>query len=526
MTSNPGSNAQSIGIIADNCGANDNRIYKNTFSNMMAGVLAWDRNREEGIGFENVGLHLECNNFNTNLFDVWITSFDANITPEHGIRSIHGTFNQSAGNQFLNSSGWSDIGVAENITNAGNFHYYLGAEEEFDPTEMINVFAFDFSGINECLDLTYPIPAFMEIEENELALNEIKQEWYQVVDGGNTDALTAEVIMSDYSEALELYYSLMSISPDLSERVMIEAIQKEFDLPKVLLTTILASNPQAAKSKKVNDKLDARIIPLEEYQREMIDQGLTWVSYKENLEAEMTKISSNINYAFYAEIDSILMDTNIVDKKSAILNQFVNPRSIRDFYYQINLLQDLGDFAEAESLINSVGTLIELSDMQIQDLDHLLLLNNLKEEIDDSSILSNDQIQSLESIVNFSSSFVSSEAKEILSRYGFADPYERLTINFPDVYKSYNVQEGKVEKHNKYSVYPNPATDFVYLNGNVEQKSLIVKTLNLQGKVIDSFDWNSNELLVDVSELVAGWYLFNIYENDKFVSSIPLTVFR
>jgi hypothetical protein len=238
----------------------------------------------------------------------------------------------------------------------------------------------------------------------------------------------------------------------------------------------------------------------------------------------MTKITSNINYAFYAEIDTILVDTNIIDKKSAILNQLINPRSIHDFYYQINLLQDLGDFSEAENLINSVETIIELTDKQIHDLDQLLLLNNLKEEIGDSSILSDDQIQSLESIVDLSSSFVSSEAKEILSQYGLADPYERLTINFPDEYKAYSVQTEKVEKHNKYSVYPNPVSDFAFLKGNLDQKSLIVEVLNLQGKVLDSFEWKSNEQLVDVSEFVAGWYLLKIYENNKLVSSIPLTV--
>ncbi len=80
-------------------------------------------------------------------------------------------------------------------------------------------------------------------------------------------------------------YDLMQVSPNLSEEVMIEAINKEYELPASLLTLILNSNPHAAKSGRVQKELDERMQPLEEYQRAMIDEGLDLVSFKEELEA-------------------------------------------------------------------------------------------------------------------------------------------------------------------------------------------------------------------------------------------------
>ena len=48
----------------------------------------------------------------------------------------------------------------------------------------------------------------------------------ELVDGGDTDQPTQEDIETTYSEPLELYYSLVEKSPNLSIEVMSEAILK------------------------------------------------------------------------------------------------------------------------------------------------------------------------------------------------------------------------------------------------------------------------------------------------------------
>lgn len=50
-----------------------------------------------------------------------------------------------------------------------------------------------------------------------------------------------------FSQAMTTFEYLIYKSPLISKSVLIEAIRKEYDLPAVLLTSILQSNPIAAE---------------------------------------------------------------------------------------------------------------------------------------------------------------------------------------------------------------------------------------------------------------------------------------
>ena len=100
---------------------------------------------------------------------------------------------------------------------------------------------------------------------------------------------------------------------------MIEAIHKKNDLHSVLFAQILASNPQAAKSADVKERMEHKLLPFDEYQKAEIMEGLEWVSQKEMLEAEMTMILQERTLSLLTIAKEIAADENITDKSSAYL---------------------------------------------------------------------------------------------------------------------------------------------------------------------------------------------------------------
>ncbi|MDD4641516.1 MAG: T9SS type A sorting domain-containing protein, partial [Bacteroidales bacterium] len=66
-----------------------------------------------------------------------------------------------------------------------------------------------------------------------------------------------------------------------------------------------------------------------------------------------------------------------------------------------------------------------------------------------------------------------------------------------------------------YKVYPNPTTGKVYIKGNNFE---CIKVYNIEGKIIQQTNGNSDEAMFDLSNQEKGLYLIQITENEKVVN--------
>jgi hypothetical protein len=66
------------------------------------------------------------------------------------------------------------------------------------------------------------------------------------------------------------------------------------------------------------------------------------------------------------------------------------------------------------------------------------------------------------------------------------------------------VEIDDITKANGLIVYPNPATDYIVIEGNVGEE---VRIYDLEGKCINQFIINNAKCIIDASSLSAGTYI-------------------
>ena len=85
------------------------------------------------------------------------------------------------------------------------------------------------------------------------------------------------------------------------------------------------------------------------------------------------------------------------------------------------------------------------------------------------------------------------------------DTYQGMTSEFSP-YQSVLAID-KAEKP-VFNIYPNPSTDFVYIQGNQNIKS--VSLINTLGQIVKSLDCNQSKIKLSLQELTNGIYYLKI----------------
>jgi len=521
-------NGSSIGAIVANNQSLNNTVFDNEFTDNQRALNFLHNNRGES---PLEGLKFECNDFDNNLLDVRINALTT--TPETGINLFQGSFTQSAGNDMSNSNSGQAFDDINNLT--GNFHFHFFTGDELNPAETsFNVLTPDVNFENPSCP-TFGVEdgsndgIFEGLADFEEEYYLSKAEWLAVVDGGDSESLTEEVINSEFAEALELYYELMGKSPNLSEQVMVEAIEKEFDLPMVLLKQILQSNPQAAKSTKIQKKLDDRLMPLPEYMREQINQGLEWVSYKEQLEAEMSFYKTRYDLFYNYQLSQIWQDDDITDKQTAIEALEVTyafEKPAKEVFYS-----GLANAHSPEEKIsycqNNSSTFME-DELFLAEINDLILVLELERDLNDGTeTLSQVNEGLLMSIVSEPHVLAFADAVRVLQLH--TGKYYLELVSLPDIPISQRASAQRTDDNEKLEikVYPNPASDFIIVE--LAQWPLTDKAtyqvVNIEGKVVLEGNLQSGEdLVIDLIEVQIGTYQLLIRDQLEVIHSSQFIV--
>lgn len=543
-----------IGLTVNNSGELDNEIYRNYFYKLDIGVLAENSNRSSGFGFS--GLEIRCNDFGdgisgpsslNNTIDVSITTYPDCSTC--GIKYFQGSDYDAAspaGNRFSHN----DPLLYSDISNEANpiryYHhldvpgsrvipmYYTPGAVTLQPTQFL------WDEIVACPPTL--IFSGMDQLESMIAMDEVKADSINdllnvLVDGGNTQELESDIVLSTPDEAYELHTDLMNKSPYLTDTVMIEAVNKEDVLTPVMVKEVLVANPQSAKSDTVMLELDNRMNPLPDYMITEIEQGELILGDKENLESEKSyylhrkSINKNKLIKLYRE------DYNGSTLRDSLISYLSNENNVRSKYELAfeYLLKD--EYTSGSITISNIPIQFTLNNAQ----------NILYQKYNGYYSLLYSLYQSNGSVLDLDANqiaYLSTLSPDIYSEPGayarnallfnnlitYEEPYilPENTLKFEDFGE--DSFDDNTSKAPEFKIYPNPAKDYITLEYNLAENSCngYLEFWDLQGRFIYRILLSSEKhsKIISTKDLNTGLYLCKLVCNGEIIGSERISIVK
>ena len=355
-----------------------------------------------------------------------------------------------------------------------------------------------------------------------------------LIDGGDTEGLDFEVLMSLPDEALETRQELLNESPYLSDTVMKQAIYQENILPNAMVRDVLVANPQSAKSADVLDALDERFDPMPDYMMADIMQGLQQIGAKESLESKLNYWEQYRSRAINQLIREFMIDSTIINPNDSLISLFQNESSLQSKYRLAFSYFDKGECTEAVNTISAIPSDFELSpeeDIIHQDyVNYYGVLQTMYDSNLNARQLDSANVQALLEIMNNTHPLISAYARGLLVKGRHIDFTETVAFNgntksFP-YYYYLNWESVEIPEENHLKLFPNPAGDYViiYFNTFEYGQTGICTVDDIRGNTIMSVKLNSiqNQAILNITGIPNGIYIINLIVNDKIIESDKL----
>ncbi|MFZ4401641.1 MAG: T9SS type A sorting domain-containing protein [Bacteroidales bacterium] len=534
----------SLGLLIHNSGSAFNTVYNNEFHNIKyAATLCQDIN---GSTDRNIGLKIKCNDYRNCNHDISVVDYTINgnggISAMQGALALPGQYNKDqkpAGNTFSQTGSISDI----DNTNSHNIDYYYhdGTNENWVPKyyTTANVFPIKdqfsiYSKLLSCPSIAATNPnsrvlpelsiLYQGLAENTSAYNSSKLILKIWLDGGNTEVLLQTIELTYPWEAYELFQSLIVASPYLSEDVLIEAIASEDVLPAEMLKLVLLANPQSIRSDRVMEALAGRINP---FPTDWIDEILAAdaiISPVEDLQADVSYYAAMRKYYLDLLKQYYLADTNsnAIDSLQNLLSGETDLDSRFELVF-INLA--MGNIEKVYEDLDIIRSLVQIEDeegIQIYDyLEQIIpLIYQLDhegsnwDEIEDSII-----IDLSENNNNLAGALAKALRLHYDSTYTLQEPIYTNTTQTEYTKPPHAQHNIKQADKNKFSITPNPASDYIVIKYNTDQtiNDALLIIYDIQGKLIlqQKLNNKSNQDIVDIKSLTNAYYHCKLLINGK-----------
>lgn len=290
---------QAFGIVANTSHGDPMELFNNDVRHLTVGIESIGQNWTDD-GPVGSGLQLKCNNFDRNSTDISIVKGPSTYD-YYGLFEQQGATGDPVLNEFVLDASLVNISnELEPFENSINYFY-----DESTPIERPDKSYYDAIHADppqypqniHLIATTVPIgekcPSMfgndvvllMSSQDNAQASYEQQVDiLHEVLDGGDTEGLEAEVQLATNTDAWEKYLYMMSEAGYITEEVLKEVASKEDGFTMAMIRDILVANPHAAKSKEIDEKLSERATQLPEYMIAQIKAGLAEISPKEYLQ--------------------------------------------------------------------------------------------------------------------------------------------------------------------------------------------------------------------------------------------------
>jgi hypothetical protein len=527
---------ENVGIAIRNSGNYSNKIENNYFHTLEAAIVAMKDNRfdpaEGASNFE--GLQFLCNEFGD---EQNILNYSIALTDEGEVSMFQGVLGgNGAGNTFypVCPFGTTDreFYVEETTPIISPVSYVPFAQDFTRPdcnTQTmvgVNLSDIEFEPPIHCpsnISSDGSISVFREsFKTNKSILNTLKEVYQGTADGGDTEYLLVLINESSIS-SFDLRNELLASSPDLTDRVMIEAIERDPAMnPWHISQVLLANSPLPQSVINVLERSD-----IDPYYQELVKDG-------QNGGMSNTTIKQMELAHFFGLMDGARLDyirlAHSNDSTQAWNDSIIHYLSTNittpnlQILFSFHLAQK--QFQQAEDLLEdaqSYGWSQDYTDvMQV-------LLAALQDSIGADNVIRTNQTM-LQAIASGDDrdAHLAQTVLEAFDRGNYDQPIV-LPDPQPKILKQRNK---KTSKSSLASVHPNPAKDQIYLNwklpNDMNPEKVMLSVYNIQGKLVLSNTLNQQVgiLEINVNNLNTGLYLYQLRYEHILLHSEKFEVLR
>src|SRR5690554_1961233 len=513
------------GIMVNNSGANNNRLYKNTLRNLLGGTIVSGINHNPNY---QKGLQFLCNKYEDN-----ITAIRINSSPiTDGVRFYQGDYspNKSAGNTFVNNN--LDI---ENNANSIVYYYKGSNSLPINNSGLITVYQAAYT--NNCPTsygggitmFTNTIDSLSIVYNNlNVTYTNLYFNYLSLIDGGNTEFLQNQVETNWSNDAWLLRGKLIEESPYLSSEALLTAANQNV-LPNGMLLEVLLANPEATRGGVFIEKLrEATNNSFPEYMIDYVINNYDNKTLRTTLEGQMSSVDSELSstrnyikhlkksqgeYTYADRLNTVKMGSSLSDKIGLI-----------DFYIENS------QFGKADSVLQEMYNNEKMKNeiMLVENYDSYLLFRS---ELDERNLAQLDSIE-----INYLQTLaentgrVAGYAQNILCFF-YDICYDKEILNGNSQPKSMVASSSTPELVDilySITVYPNPANDFTSIKWEIydELKDAQYKIYDMNGREMGSgiIEENKGEKIIDTRSLDNGVYIINIYNDGVMKMNSKLIV--
>ncbi len=523
-----------FGIVVNNAHGDNTEIYRNDFRHLNVGVEAFAQNKFDQ-GQISSGLRVKCNTFLHDDADIFST--DANTIGQVGIARDQG-FASSNPALWANNVFNQDIYLGNTaLDNEAEFYAYRYDEDEPNEEPVITFGPIDEDGminldpaINKC---PTSIPKgekgqkksaqesnFNDMADKENLLNAL-------VDGGDTEQLTTDVVLTNNNDAWLRYVQLMNESGYLSEEVLVEVSRKETGFTQAMIRDILVANPLAAKSENVQEELDDRSNPLPQYMRDQIALGLENMAPSEFIQMQKDQHKAAYDKATHELVQILIQDTLPPDSIILFIDALSGSGDLSFDYKLVEIYDAYEEEVLASSLLNVMQNYAGLSTQESNKLERYIDYRNLMQnwasnEKNWTNIDAAD-IAELEVYAQYNDR-AANKAISLLQLNGQWEINEPLYLPNGGVPRSLQVNE--ISENGLLSVFPNPAKEYFTVDFKIEKNHSLaeVQVINNIGVVVYARELvrDENQIIVN-NNFASGAYTIrilldgNTYKTEKIV---------
>ena len=546
-----GNSQDNYGLYINGSGEYDNLVYNNYFENLYYGSVFQDINRITALG-ETGGLCVKCNDFVDNVYDIFIVG-------DKGIAFYQGsevpTFPQydettyPAGNTFTDISSLPEH-IKDIQDQSLSIIYYYHQYSEGNP----NIYPDFVTGnvTRRMVNSTYYVKSLscpptldgggsIESLKSDMVIlgadvDSTKNVLANLVDNSDTDELNFDVQTAMPNESIETRDMLLEASPNLSDTVMISAIEAENVLPDAMVRDVLVENPQAAKSTKVQDALDERTNQLPGYMRVQISAGVDTLSEVEVTRAYLSDYQQKYEKAFnrlhylYAH-DTLVVNVNdslmaLYELKGGLLNK-----------YRIAWMHFVeGDTITSDSLINQIQYEFELtSNQEVERQDYLTYMGIVNKMRNDSITFPDSvMVAQLFNLMLSDNGMPAVYARNMLvfaGEYVYNEPLLKADTSFKTtVYNNNFVNTGIDTVNKQMTIMPNPAYNYFIISYKLSSNTsrAYLSIVDIGGNYIDNIEIvdAQNAFVINTSGWKPGTYIVSLHREGSVIESKKINLIK
>ena len=531
-----------VGITINNSGEDFNEIYKNNFSDLYTGTLAQNRNRSIQFLY---GLKIKCNVYTNNEYDIAVTGYSG--CTDCGIALYQGVPGDPAGNLFSHKDITPFSDFNNEMAQVDYYHHrpVLFGENPWIPLNYSTETIERRATLEEWNESS--CPSLIEDHNDKGSLqnmldfssskaDSLETLLQQLTDGGNTNLLSMDITFAQPDDALDLHDQLMSLSPYLSDTILIQSIEKEDVLLPVMVKEIMVANPQSAKAGNILEALDNRQNQIPGYMMAEILQGKDTLGHKEILGAELSYWKAQKETAVNRLISIYRKDTLTVSTDSiAMLLESLNTLSSK--YRLATMFMALEDTLSALDHLNQAGQQFNMTAMQssthqdwLEWFDIMLQFkrDSLKLQEQDSSLITR-----LHNLAE-SDNLPGCHALNLLHYLGIDEtgPYYLLPgDNLKLASKPLSRDELKATgPAPHFRIYPNPARNHLIVEYNVagSRHDALLIIYSPEGKVKSKvkLHHDKHHTIINTKDWAAGIFFYNFITYNQNTQSGKIIIAR